>query len=105
MVQLYEILIRSSGVLGARFSGAGFRGCCLAFVDANCAEEVAKHVKEEYSKAQPILGRQLESETAVLICEVCHGARVLTSFRLVLVNLQCSVAPFDPFISIFFFLR
>ncbi|XP_043714584.1 galacturonokinase [Telopea speciosissima] len=35
LIQLYDILLEIPGVFGARFSGAGFRGCCLAFVEAN----------------------------------------------------------------------
>ena len=35
MIQLYEILLMAPGVLGARFSGAGFRGCCLAIVESD----------------------------------------------------------------------
>ncbi|KAG2294463.1 hypothetical protein Bca52824_041132 [Brassica carinata] len=39
LIQLYKILLNAPGVYGARFSGAGFRGCCVAFVDAEKAEE------------------------------------------------------------------
>ncbi|KAL5972846.1 hypothetical protein ACLOJK_039652 [Asimina triloba] len=39
--QLWEILQRAPGVYGARFSGAGFGGCCTAFVDTERAVEAA----------------------------------------------------------------
>ncbi|CAF1704537.1 unnamed protein product [Brassica oleracea] len=39
LIQLYKILLNAPGVYGARFSGAGFGGCCVAFVDAEKAEE------------------------------------------------------------------
>uniref|UniRef100_A0A0D2ZX48 GHMP kinase C-terminal domain-containing protein n=1 Tax=Brassica oleracea var. oleracea TaxID=109376 RepID=A0A0D2ZX48_BRAOL len=39
LIQLYKILLNAPGVYGALFSGAGFRGCCVAFVDAEKAEE------------------------------------------------------------------
>jgi len=55
-------------VLGARFSGAGFRGCCLAFVDANQAEAAASFVEREYHKLQPKRASQL-GQGRVLICE------------------------------------
>ena len=33
LIDLYKILDRDRRVLGARFSGAGFRGCCVALVE------------------------------------------------------------------------
>lgn len=77
MIQLYEILVRAPGVYGARFSGAGFRGCCIAFVDASRAVEAASFVRDEYYKLQPALASQINPDNAVLICEAGHSARVL----------------------------
>lgn len=77
LIDLYEALLRAPGVYGARFSGAGFRGCCLAFVDADHASEAASFVKTEYSKLQPELAGKIAPEAAVLICESGDGARVI----------------------------
>ncbi|XWS71016.1 hypothetical protein CRYUN_Cryun03dG0100800 [Craigia yunnanensis] len=77
LIQLYEVLLRSPGVFGARFSGAGFRGCCVALVDADRAAEAAKFVREEYPKLQPMLASQMDQDTAVLICEAGDCARVI----------------------------
>ncbi|KAL9330075.1 hypothetical protein ACSQ67_005078 [Phaseolus vulgaris] len=77
LIQLYEILLRAPGVLGARFSGAGFRGCCLAFVEADLATEAASFVRREYLKVQPELASQISNDTAVLICESAECARVI----------------------------
>ncbi|KHN16690.1 Galacturonokinase [Glycine soja] len=77
LIQLYEILLRAPGVLGARFSGAGFRGCCLAFVEADLATEAASFVRSEYLKVQPELASQISKDTAVLICESGDCARVI----------------------------
>lgn len=77
MIQLYEILLRAPGVFGARFSGAGFRGCCLAFVDGSQAEEAAAFVQDEYSKAQPELVSQVPGGRVVLLCEAGDSATVI----------------------------
>ena len=77
LVQLYKILARAPGVFGARFSGAGFRGCCVAFVDANDAAEAASFVWKEYQKVQPELSSKLTQDMAVLICEAGDCARVI----------------------------
>ncbi|KAJ8567838.1 hypothetical protein K7X08_020560 [Anisodus acutangulus] len=79
LIQLYEVLLKAPGVLGARFSGAGFRGCCLAFVDADRAEEAAIFVKDEYCKLQPELASHLDQGPAVLICDAGDSARVISN--------------------------
>ena len=33
LIELYNILKSTDGVYGARFSGAGFKGCCMALID------------------------------------------------------------------------
>ncbi|KAF8649938.1 hypothetical protein HU200_064092 [Digitaria exilis] len=77
MIQLYEILLKAPGVLGARFSGAGFRGCCLAIVESDRAEEAAAYVAAEYEKAQPELVSRIPANRRVLVCEPGDSARVI----------------------------
>ncbi|XP_047178850.1 galacturonokinase isoform X3 [Vigna umbellata] len=77
LIQLYEILLRAPGVLGARFSGAGFRGCCVAFVEADLATEAASFVRKEYLKVQPELASRIQNDNAVLICDSSECARVI----------------------------
>ena len=77
LIQLYEIVVKAPGVYGGRFSGAGFRGCCIALVRPHLADEAAAFVKSEYSKAQPKLASQLNPSAAVLICEPADSARII----------------------------
>ncbi|KAL0308323.1 UNVERIFIED_CONTAM: Galacturonokinase [Sesamum radiatum] len=77
LIQLYEILLRAPGVYGARFSGAGFRGCCIAFVDTDRALDAASFIREEYPKLQPDLASQIDQEGMVLICDAGDCARVI----------------------------
>lgn len=76
LIQLYEILVKAPGVYGARFSGAGFRGCCVAFVNSDYAEKAASFVKSEYLKLQPDLASHLNQDT-VVICDSGDCARVI----------------------------
>ncbi|KAF8651503.1 hypothetical protein HU200_063398 [Digitaria exilis] len=69
--------IRWPRVLGARFSGAGFRGCCLAIVESDRAEEAAAYVAAEYEKAQPELVSRIPANRRVLVCEPGDSARVI----------------------------
>lgn len=69
---LYEIMLKTDGIYGGRFSGAGFKGCCMALVDPSFAENIAKGVKKEYLKAFP----NLENKFSVHICESADGVEL-----------------------------
>lgn len=72
LIDLYQILVETAGVYGARFSGAGFRGCCVSLVESSAAEEVAEQVRERYLAVQP----ELAASAPVLVCAPADGARV-----------------------------
>jgi galactokinase/galacturonokinase len=50
---LYEILRETPGVYGTRFSGAGFRGNCIALIDPTQGEAIAEAVHRRYPSAHP----------------------------------------------------
>ena len=77
MVDLLGIVQNAPGVMGARFSGAGFRGCCVALVAANHAEDAASYIRDAYLKAQPLAAKRLEGGFPVLICGTGEHALVL----------------------------
>ncbi|MGE4651651.1 MAG: galactokinase family protein [Myxococcota bacterium] len=56
LIALQEILEQSPGVLGARFSGAGFGGCSLALVEADRAEALAGEIHARFAARFPELG-------------------------------------------------
>jgi galacturonokinase len=72
LIDLFRLLVATPGVYGARFSGAGFRGCCLALVDADAAPAAAARVRAEYGQRHP----QLAAAAAVLVCASGDGARI-----------------------------
>ena len=43
-IKLYEIMRETSGIYGGRFSGAGFKGCCMALIDPGKADEIREEV-------------------------------------------------------------
>ena len=53
--KLYEIMTETDGIYGGRFSGAGFKGCCIALIDPSFRESVLEKVSKEYLKAFPDL--------------------------------------------------
>ena len=66
---LYEIIIAQEGVYGGRFSGAGFKGCCIALIDPAYAENIEKVVTEEYCKVFP----ELKDKFVVCFCDTIDG--------------------------------
>lgn len=66
---LYEIMTRTEGIYGGRFSGAGFKGCCMALIDPAFEESICRTVTEEYLKVFP----ELEGKYSVHICESADG--------------------------------
>lgn len=73
LIDLYQIMIQCPGVYGARFSGAGFRGCCVGLVDAARAAEAAREIQAAYSTRHP----ELAVNATVAIAESGDGARVM----------------------------
>jgi galacturonokinase len=73
LIDLYEILIQTPGVYGARFSGAGFRGCCVALVNPGLADQAAAHVREQYLRLHP----DLRHDASVVLCDSDDGAEVI----------------------------
>ena len=67
--QLYEIMTRTDGIYGGRFSGAGFKGCCMALIDPAFEEQILKNVTEEYLKVFP----ELTGKYSAHICESADG--------------------------------
>ncbi len=67
--ELYEIMLRTDGIYGGRFSGAGFKGCCMALIDPAFEESIVNNVTKEYLKVFP----QLEGKYSVHICESSNG--------------------------------
>ena len=52
---LYEIMTKTDGIYGGRFSGAGFKGCCMALIDPAFEQSIFQKVEKEYLKVFPAL--------------------------------------------------
>ena len=68
-IKLYEIMRETDGIYGGRFSGAGFKGCCMALIDPAYEESVTRHVTEAYLKAFP----HLDGKYSVHMCASADG--------------------------------
>lgn len=68
-IKLYEIMTETDGIYGGRFSGAGFKGCCMALIDPDKAEAVAEHVERKYLDAYPAM----RGKYSFHLCESADG--------------------------------
>ena len=72
LIKLYELMKQTEGIYGGRFSGAGFKGCCMALVDPAYTESVSNIITKEYLKTFP----HLEGKYSVHICESADGVKL-----------------------------
>ena len=66
---LYDIMLSTDGIYGGRFSGAGFKGCCMALIDPAFEDSIKERVSREYLKMFPAL----EGKYSAYICESADG--------------------------------
>lgn len=72
LVKLYKIMTQTKGIYGGRFSGAGFKGCCLAIIDPAYEESILETVMREYLKAFP----HLEGKYSAYVCKSADGVKL-----------------------------
>ncbi|MCR5461176.1 MAG: GHMP kinase [Acetatifactor sp.] len=68
-IKLYEIMTETPGIYGGRFSGAGFKGCCMALIDPAKAGEIEERVEREYLTAFP----EMKGKYSFHLCESADG--------------------------------
>lgn len=66
---LYEIMTHTDGIYGGRFSGAGFKGCCMALIDPRYAESIERSVTGEYLRLFP----ELRGKYSFHLCHSADG--------------------------------
>lgn len=75
LCKLYEIMTETDGIYGGRFSGAGFKGCCMALIDPEKADKILAEVEEKYLEAFP----SLAGKYSAYVCETADGVKLESS--------------------------
>lgn len=70
--KLYEIMTETEGIYGGRFSGAGFKGCCMALINPDFEQSIIETVTSKYLKEFP----HLEGKYSAHICETADGVNL-----------------------------
>lgn len=68
-IRLYEIMRETAGIYGGRFSGAGFKGCCMALIDPEKAGDIQERVEREYLTAFP----EMKGKYSFHLCQSADG--------------------------------
>ena len=71
LIAIYNIMRHTEGIYGGRFSGAGFKGACIALTDPAKREEIRQHITEEYFRMFPEYTETFE----IHFCKTDNGAR------------------------------
>ncbi len=72
LIKLYEIMKGTDGIYGGRFSGAGFKGCCMALIDPEKEEDIVNKITREYLTAFPKLADKFSAH----ICNTADGVKL-----------------------------
>lgn len=73
LISIYEIMHTLPGIYGGRFSGAGFKGACMALVDPACKEDIEQELTRKYLEKFP----EYEQTFKVYFVKPDNGARFL----------------------------
>ena len=66
---LYGIMRETPGIYGGRFSGAGFKGCCMALVDPEKVDTIREQVERKYLDAFP----EMKGKYSFHLCKSADG--------------------------------
>ncbi len=71
LIAIYNAMLKTDGIYGGRFSGAGFKGACIALVDPAKKESIEREITEKYLAQYP----QYKNSFRVYFCKSDDGAR------------------------------
>lgn len=71
LIAIYDIMRQTDGVYGGRFSGAGFKGACMALIDPSKRDSISERITSEYLRKFPEYKESFE----IHFCKIDDGAR------------------------------
>jgi galactokinase len=77
LIEIFNLLKKCQGVYGARFSGAGYRGCCIGLIDPLSRQSIKEYIDKEYLTKYP----EYEGRYNIYFCKTDDGARIIESLQ------------------------
>ena len=72
LIDLFNIIKECEGVYGTRFSGSGYKGCCIAFIKPEYFEKIRKEVKDKYLSIYP----NMKDKYSDHLCYTADGVKL-----------------------------
>ncbi|GHU79035.1 hypothetical protein AGMMS49992_30600 [Clostridia bacterium] len=72
LIKLYDIMRDTEGIYGGRFSGAGFKGCCMALIDPSKRNSIEEKITREYLTSFP----DMVGKFSAHFCQTADGCGV-----------------------------
>lgn len=69
---IHEIMKDTKGVYGGRFSGAGFKGCCLGIINPEYEDEIRYEITDKYLHLFP----EYRDSFAIYYCDTADGCNI-----------------------------
>ncbi len=69
LIAIHQFLKETKGVYGGRFSGAGFKGCCLALVNPEYEQAIREEITYKYLRMFP----EYKDSFDIFYCETSDG--------------------------------
>lgn len=69
LIDLYEIMVSTEGVYGARFMGGGFNGACLAIINPEFEKTIIENIRTRYTQLHP----EYADKVGLFICSSENG--------------------------------
>lgn len=73
LIAIYEIMKQTDGIYGGRFSGAGFKGACIALINPTKEELIRQTITEKYLQRFPMY----KDSFGCFFCELSSGVDFL----------------------------
>lgn len=77
LTTIFDVMKTCPGVYGARFSGAGYRGCCIGLAEPGARDELVARLAAVY----PVRHPQYADKYHVHFCRTADGAALVRSAR------------------------
>ncbi len=72
LIEIHNIMKQTDGIYGGRFSGAGFKGCCLALIDPSYEESIKEEITRKYLEVFP----EYKSSFGIYYCNTSDGVNL-----------------------------
>ena len=72
LIAIHNIMKETAGIYGGRFSGAGFKGCCIAIINPDYQERIKYEITHKYLKLFP----EYKDIFNIYFCDTADGCEI-----------------------------